>query len=70
MTDLSGQMLIIRVHMYRCPSTTTTATASKDAKMEQIELNQYRIAMVSEMIHTASLVHDDVIGERPFSFPS
>jgi decaprenyl-diphosphate synthase subunit 1 len=28
-----------------------------------IDLNQYRIAMVSEMIHTASLVHDDVIDE-------
>uniref|UniRef100_A0A7E4VEZ2 Solanesyl-diphosphate synthase 1, mitochondrial n=1 Tax=Panagrellus redivivus TaxID=6233 RepID=A0A7E4VEZ2_PANRE len=28
-----------------------------------VSLNQYRIAMVSEMIHTASLVHDDVIDE-------
>ncbi|KAK0422927.1 hypothetical protein QR680_007873 [Steinernema hermaphroditum] len=26
-----------------------------------VSLNQYRIAIVSEMIHTASLVHDDVI---------
>lgn len=28
-----------------------------------IDLNQYRIAMISEMIHAASLVHDDVIDE-------
>uniref|UniRef100_A0A0N4ZF52 Polyprenyl synthetase n=1 Tax=Parastrongyloides trichosuri TaxID=131310 RepID=A0A0N4ZF52_PARTI len=28
---------------------------------ELISLNQYRISIVSEMIHTASLVHDDVI---------
>lgn len=28
---------------------------------ENITLNQYRIAMISEMIHTASLIHDDVI---------
>lgn len=31
--------------------------------MDLIDLNQYRIAMISEMIHTASLVHDDVIDE-------
>uniref|UniRef100_A0AC34QM64 Decaprenyl-diphosphate synthase subunit 1 n=1 Tax=Panagrolaimus sp. JU765 TaxID=591449 RepID=A0AC34QM64_9BILA len=28
-----------------------------------VDLNQYRIAIVAEMIHTASLVHDDVIDE-------
>ncbi|TKR95588.1 hypothetical protein L596_009732 [Steinernema carpocapsae] len=28
---------------------------------EHISLNQYRIAVVAEMMHTASLVHDDVI---------
>ncbi|KAI6203141.1 hypothetical protein M3Y94_00522100 [Aphelenchoides besseyi] len=28
-----------------------------------LDLNQYRIAMITEMIHTASLVHDDVIDE-------
>ena len=32
-------------------------------KGSEIYLHQYRIAMVSEMIHTASLVHDDVIDE-------
>ena len=32
-------------------------------KEDLVSLNQYRIAMVSEMIHTASLVHDDVIDE-------
>lgn len=26
-----------------------------------MSLNQYKIGMISEMIHTASLVHDDVI---------
>ena len=28
-----------------------------------VSLNQYRIAMIAEMIHVASLVHDDVIDE-------
>ncbi|KHJ76976.1 hypothetical protein OESDEN_23404 [Oesophagostomum dentatum] len=28
---------------------------------EEISINQYKIGMISEMIHTASLVHDDVI---------
>ncbi|KAK6727838.1 hypothetical protein RB195_005483 [Necator americanus] len=28
---------------------------------EEVSLNQYKIGMISEMIHTASLVHDDVI---------
>ncbi|KAE9547802.1 hypothetical protein FO519_008989 [Halicephalobus sp. NKZ332] len=41
-------------------SQTTKPTCSED---EFIDLNQYRIAMVAEMIHTASLVHDDVIDE-------
>lgn len=31
--------------------------------MEHNLKNQYRIAMVAEMIHTASLIHDDVIDE-------
>jgi len=30
---------------------------------EAVSLNQYRIAIISEMIHTASLVHDDVIDQ-------
>ena len=38
----------------------TKPTCQED---ELINLNQYRIAMVAEMIHTASLVHDDVIDE-------
>lgn len=32
-------------------------------EIDRIRANQYRIAMVSEMIHTASLVHDDIIDE-------
>ena len=28
-----------------------------------MNLNQYKIAVIAEMIHTASLVHDDVIDE-------
>lgn len=34
-----------------------------DIVAKQIDLNQYRVAMVSEMIHTASLFHDDVIDQ-------
>ncbi|CAD5210116.1 unnamed protein product [Bursaphelenchus xylophilus] len=34
-----------------------------DADLDKIQRNQYRIAMVAEMIHTASLIHDDVIDE-------
>lgn len=35
-----------------------------DAKWpDQIELDQHEIAKITEMIHTASLVHDDVIDE-------
>lgn len=30
---------------------------------ETVTANQYKIAVISEMIHTASLVHDDVIDE-------
>lgn len=32
-----------------------------DSGRETITINQYKIAVISEMIHTASLVHDDVI---------
>lgn len=38
-------------------------TAQLDVNRENVELNQYKIAMVSEMIHAASLIHDDVIDE-------
>jgi hypothetical protein len=34
---------------------------SKQIDPDLLSLNQYRIAMIAEMIHTASLVHDDVI---------
>ncbi|CAJ0593105.1 unnamed protein product [Cylicocyclus nassatus] len=40
-------------------------SAPKDVRLEcgseEISINQYKIGMISEMIHTASLVHDDVI---------
>lgn len=34
-----------------------------DSGRETVTRNQYKIAVISEMIHTASLVHDDVIDE-------
>ncbi|KAE9414050.1 hypothetical protein Angca_006730, partial [Angiostrongylus cantonensis] len=41
------------------------AAAPKGVRLEcgseEVSLNQYKIGMISEMIHTASLVHDDVI---------
>ncbi|VDL82079.1 unnamed protein product [Nippostrongylus brasiliensis] len=41
------------------------AAAPKSVRLEcgseEVSLNQYKIGMISEMIHTASLVHDDVI---------
>ncbi|CAD5206900.1 unnamed protein product [Bursaphelenchus okinawaensis] len=37
--------------------------AQPDIDLENVIRNQYRIAMVAEMIHTASLIHDDVIDE-------
>lgn len=41
------------------------AAAPKRVRLEcgsdEVSLNQYKIGMISEMIHTASLVHDDVI---------
>ncbi|KAI6241296.1 Thioredoxin [Aphelenchoides fujianensis] len=37
--------------------------AGHEGDAELLDLNQYRIAMITEMIHTASLVHDDVIDE-------
>uniref|UniRef100_A0A914WFJ1 Decaprenyl diphosphate synthase subunit 1 n=1 Tax=Plectus sambesii TaxID=2011161 RepID=A0A914WFJ1_9BILA len=39
------------------------ASCSHDRMLEAVSENQYKIAVVSEMIHTASLVHDDVIDE-------
>lgn len=32
-----------------------------DSGRETVTRNQYKIAVISEMIHTASLIHDDVI---------
>nr|CDJ88499.1 Polyprenyl synthetase domain containing protein [Haemonchus contortus] len=41
------------------------AAAPKSVRLEcgneEVSVNQYKIGMISEMIHTASLVHDDVI---------
>ncbi|VDM60744.1 unnamed protein product [Angiostrongylus costaricensis] len=36
-------------------------TTRLECGSEEVSLNQYKIGMISEMIHTASLVHDDVI---------
>ncbi|CAI4224300.1 unnamed protein product [Auanema sp. JU1783] len=35
--------------------------SSLECGSDDVSLNQYKIGMISEMIHTASLVHDDVI---------
>lgn len=34
-----------------------------DSGRETVTTNQFKIAIIAEMIHTASLVHDDVIDE-------
>ncbi|VDM24892.1 unnamed protein product [Toxocara canis] len=38
-------------------------TSVVESGRETVTANQYKIALISEMIHTASLVHDDVIDE-------
>ncbi|VDK42698.1 unnamed protein product [Anisakis simplex] len=38
-------------------------TTAFESGRETVTTNQYKIAVISEMIHTASLVHDDVIDE-------
>ncbi|KJH48606.1 polyprenyl synthetase [Dictyocaulus viviparus] len=45
------------------------SAAPKGVRLEcgssEVSPNQYKIGMISEMIHTASLVHDDVIDDAP-----
>lgn len=44
-----------------CNESTFNMRPNKQLDLDVLNLNQYRIAMIAEMIHTASLVHDDVI---------
>lgn len=62
----SGKLLRPTVSLlmaYACNQLNSKDASSKGSGIEEVTLNQYRIAMISEMIHTASLVHDDVIDE-------
>ncbi|KAL3072826.1 hypothetical protein niasHS_017800 [Heterodera schachtii] len=46
------------------PGRTPTSIVNESEEQPiEISMNQYRIAMVAEMIHNATLVHDDVIDE-------
>uniref|UniRef100_A0A183C1J5 Solanesyl diphosphate synthase 1 n=1 Tax=Globodera pallida TaxID=36090 RepID=A0A183C1J5_GLOPA len=47
----------------RNKSSVAAAVEESEKKPIDISFNQYRIAMVAEMIHNATLVHDDVIDE-------
>jgi decaprenyl-diphosphate synthase subunit 1 len=52
--------------LYRPTVALTMAACCVDIKYNQMELineNQHKIAVIAEMIHTASLVHDDIIDE-------
>lgn len=46
---------------FKCLKSPAVFFSSDSKEFAKIDLHQYHIAMISEMIHTASLVHDDVI---------
>lgn len=61
--DQGGKLFRPTVTLLMSSAQTQLANPTFTKTEDLINLNQYRIAIVAEMIHTASLVHDDVIDE-------
>ncbi|KAF7638680.1 Thioredoxin domain-containing protein [Meloidogyne graminicola] len=60
--DKGGKMIRPTISLLMSAACNQQMTSSTNSIVD-INLNQYRIAIVAEMIHSATLVHDDVIDE-------
>jgi geranylgeranyl pyrophosphate synthase len=54
---------IVTIMGRACRSSLPDPSCESSKWPDQIEMNQNQIAKITEMIHTASLVHDDVLDE-------